>query len=245
MTFYGFIKFLIGICKCVNILGYPNNCLFSLFFSSKINPTIKWSYIFQGGRRRNSITLAEMDKSFNMENQVNDYSRRRYTADVDDEKLREREFIKRQMGILSMDIGEQSTEDLTLSIQSTKLTSDEISKDEISESIFRMDSLEMDVKEGSINKDESQESLQGNVKSKKADVQTPETSKSVKKKKRKKSMMKKKNSQRKTNNMNDIAAEDTAEITQETSVIDLKPGDSVTDSSFGSNNSESDVKDIS
>ena len=185
-----------------------------------------------------------MDKSFNMENQVNDYSRRRYTADVDDEKLREREFIKRQMGILSMDIGEQSTEDLTISIQSTKLTSDEISKDEISESIFRMDSLEMDVKEGSINKDESQESFQGNVKSK-TDVQTPDTGKSVKKKKRKKSMMKKKNSQRKTNSANEIAAEDTTDIVQEISVTDVKPGDSITDSSFGSNNSESDVKDIS
>lgn len=189
-------------------------------------------------RRRNSVSIAEIETIGKLDNQINDYSKRRYTADTDTEKSRKREFLERQIGLGNLEVHERSNEDISLSLQSAKVTSDDISKDdEISETIFHMDSLEMDSKEDSMIREETliQETIIQAIKVPEFS-NSGEIAKSGKKKKRKKSLMKKKNSQRKTSTLNE-PQNDVVDAVHE-NANDVK--ESVTDrSSLDSNNSES------
>lgn len=79
-----------------------------------------------------------------LENHANDYTKRRNTADNENAKTRERNFIKRQIVLGNIEVGETSAEDMTLSMISGKHSSDDLSKsiNDISETIFKMDSLD-------------------------------------------------------------------------------------------------------
>lgn len=81
-----------------------------------------------------------------LENQENDYVKRRNTADNDNAKIRERNFFKRQIVLGNIEVGETSAEDMTLSMISGKHSSEDLSKsiNDISETIFKMDSLDME-----------------------------------------------------------------------------------------------------
>lgn len=179
--------------------------------------------------RRNSFDMT--DEITNLQNQVNDYSTRRYTDDNESNKTRERNFLKRQIGLGNIDIGETSAEDMTLSIQSNKLSSEDLSKsnNDISDTIFKMDSLELDLsKADSIAKTEScTTSIQDNnisIESKNS------------KKKRKK--MRRKNAPRKSSSINQITTSQTSDIVE-------KNSDSATDrSSLDSNSSDPELKEI-
>lgn len=95
------------------------------------------------GRRR-SFDLEDISPLLNLENQENDYTKRRNTADNDNAKMRERNFIKRQIVLGNIEVGETSAEDMTLSMISAKHSSEDLSKsiNDISETIFKMDSLD-------------------------------------------------------------------------------------------------------
>lgn len=194
-------------------------------------------------RRRNSVSIAEVEtiNLSKLDNQINDYTKRRYTADMDTEKSRKREFLERQIGLGNLEVHEISNEDISLSLQSAKIISED--KDDISETIFHMDSLEMDTKEeeGVIEETIVQETIVQTIKTAEFS-NTNEVAKSGKKKKRKKSLMKKKNSQRKTT----AASEPPIDMVDgnQDNGTDIKVVESITDrSSFDSNNSESDQKD--
>uniref|UniRef100_A0A1Y1KET5 phosphatidate phosphatase n=1 Tax=Photinus pyralis TaxID=7054 RepID=A0A1Y1KET5_PHOPY len=181
------------------------------------------------GRRRNSLDLTESIAPV-FENEVNDYTKRRHTANAGDD-FRAKDFIKRQIGLGNIELGENSVEDLTLSLPSgttTKISSDDISKDNsYSETIFQMDSLETEAKAPA-----------EVATSSKIDEPLSE-GKNGKKKRRKKSVMKKKNAQRKTSTTEPPSIE-TLEIGTE-----LKLPDSSTDrSSLDSNVSEPELRDI-
>ncbi|GJQ80230.1 hypothetical protein Trydic_g23804 [Trypoxylus dichotomus] len=194
-------------------------------------------------RRRNSVSIAEVETTISkFDNQINDYTKRRYTADTDTEKNRKREFLERQIGLGNLEIHERSNEDVSLSLQSAKITSEDISKDDISETIFHMDSLEIDSKEELGVKEETiiQETLIQTIKTPEFNS-INEVNKSGKKKKRKKSLMKKKNSQRKPATANEPQV-DVVDGNQENG-NDVKAVESITDrSSLDSNNSESEQK---
>lgn len=98
-------------------------------------------YIFQG--RRRSFDFEDISPLLKLENQENEYTKRRNTADNENAKTRERNFIKRQIGLGNIEIGETS-EDMTLSMISGKHSSEDLSKsiNDISETIFKMDSLD-------------------------------------------------------------------------------------------------------
>ncbi|XP_065167971.1 phosphatidate phosphatase LPIN2 isoform X3 [Atheta coriaria] len=205
------------------------------------------------GRRRNSFDLGDKKpvQSIidieNLENQANDYSKRRYTADNDNEKKRGRDFIKRQIGLGNLDWAEASMEDLTLSLQSnTKGSADDLTqKDEVSDTIFKMDSLDGEKTQPSTPKEEgiTGTPVVPTVLTTPAPVVTPKNedtsneSKSSKKKRRKKSVMKKKNSQRKVSSVE--------QPTMDAPELQLEPkgNDSNTDrSSMESSPSETDLK---
>ncbi|KAL3288419.1 hypothetical protein HHI36_002865, partial [Cryptolaemus montrouzieri] len=108
-------------------------------------PVSELETIFKSQGRRRSLDLG-IEPAIVGENQVNDYTKRRNTADNDNSKTsRERNFLKRQIGLGNIDVGENSGDDLTLSIQTTLgPSSEDISKNDFSETIFKMDSLEME-----------------------------------------------------------------------------------------------------
>lgn len=108
------------------------------------NPFLNlYFFIFQG--RRRSFDLEDISPLLNLENQENDYTKRRNTTDNDNPKIRERNFIKRQIVLGNIEVGETS-EDMTLSMISAKHSSEDLSKsiNDISETIFKMDSLDME-----------------------------------------------------------------------------------------------------
>lgn len=72
--------------------------------------------------------------------------KRRYTGDNENNKTRERNFLKRQIDLGNLDLGENSNEDMTLSMISGKHSSEDLSKsiNDISETIFKMDSLDLE-----------------------------------------------------------------------------------------------------
>lgn len=94
------------------------------------------------GRRLSFEDLAKIE----LENQENDYTKRRNTADNESNKMRERNFIRRQLVLGNIEMGENSAEEMTLSMMSGKHSSDDLSKshNDISETIFKMDSLDIE-----------------------------------------------------------------------------------------------------
>ncbi|KAF5301352.1 hypothetical protein FQA39_LY10750 [Lamprigera yunnana] len=181
--------------------------------------------------RRNSLDLKDSIAPV-FENEVNDYTKRRHTANSDDH-FRAKDFIKRQIGLGNIELCENSAEDLTLSLPSgttTKLSSEDISKDNsISETIFQMDSLDIEPKKPMDN---------ATVPSKMEESFSD--GKNGKKRRRKKSILKKKNAQRKTSTTEPPPALETIEIG-----LDLKVPDSSTDrSSLDSNVSEPELRDM-
>ncbi|CAH0551237.1 unnamed protein product [Brassicogethes aeneus] len=100
------------------------------------------SMIKSQGRRRSFDLINEMPK---FENEVSDYAKRRNTADNENPNTRGRSFLQRQIGLGNIETLENSAEDMTLSIHSVKVSSEDISKSQdISETIFKMDSLDME-----------------------------------------------------------------------------------------------------
>lgn len=198
------------------------------------------------GRRRNSIDLGENKTKPVFENQVNDYTKRRNTADSENQsstKKREQEFLERQIVLGNIELCENSTEDLTLSLQSnTKISSDDISNSketDFSETIFRMDSLEMEnsKSEGAAKPEEQTKIATTPIKQEEVVLDT----KSGKKKRRKRSLMKKKNSQRRSLSVNELST--TTDSLQDAS--DLKTSDFGTDrSSLDSNASDPELKQV-
>lgn len=95
--------------------------------------------------RRLSFDLKDITK-LELENEENDYKKRRNTTDNESSKARELNFIKRQIGLGNIDIHEASAEEMTLSMASEKFSSEDLSKsiNDISEPIFKMDSLDME-----------------------------------------------------------------------------------------------------
>ncbi|KAK5647461.1 hypothetical protein RI129_002353 [Pyrocoelia pectoralis] len=181
------------------------------------------------GRRRNSLDLSDSIAPV-FENEVNDYTKRRHTANADD-NFRAKDFIKRQIGLGNIELGENSAEDLTLSLPSgntTKISSEDISKDNsYSETIFQMDSLETEAK------------LPIDASTPSKIEESINDGKNGKKKRRKKSLMKKKNAQRKASSTEPPSIE-ALEISTE-----LKIPDSSTDrSSLDSNVSEPELRDM-
>ncbi|XP_017772334.1 PREDICTED: phosphatidate phosphatase LPIN3 isoform X1 [Nicrophorus vespilloides] len=192
------------------------------------------------GRRRNSIDLGDKKPVLNLENQVNDYSKRRNTTDNDNEKRRGHDFIKRQIGLGNIEIGENSMEDLTLSLQSTtKESIDDLSKDnDISDTIFKMDSLDHDSKSESTTPNKEEVKILPPV------SDPPSETKGAKKRRRKKSVMKKKGSQRKISNVTDTPTP-TVEPNEESNT-DLKGSDTNTErSSLEGSPSEAEAKEAS
>lgn len=167
------------------------------------------------------------------ENEVNDYTKRRHTASTDD-NFTAKDFIKRQIGLGNIELGENSAEDLTLSLPSgttTKLSSEDMSKDNsISETIFQMDSLETE------NKVSDKETISAPLK-----IDEPVSeSKNGKKRRRKKSVMKKKNALKKS-----AASEPPSVEISENTATDVKATDSGTErSSLDSNISELELRDM-
>lgn len=115
-----------------------------LVYYNELSLLLNYSRFFQG--RRRSFDLEDISSRLDLENQENDYTKRRYTGDNDNNKTRERNFIKRQIDLGNLDLGENSNEDMTLSMISGKLSSEDLSKsiNDISETIFKMDSLDIE-----------------------------------------------------------------------------------------------------
>ncbi|XP_044744130.1 phosphatidate phosphatase LPIN2 isoform X2 [Coccinella septempunctata] len=184
-------------------------------------PVSELENIFSQTRRRSFDLGTEAIAS---ENQVSDYSKRRNTADNNTSKtVRERDFLKRHIGLGNIDIGETSGDDLTLSMQSTTVgpSSEDISKNDVSETIFKMDSLE---NEPSLADTDPKTSLQT--------TPTESISETTKSSKRRRRKMKKKNAPRRSSSNNQLPTEGAE-----------KTGESATEkSSLTSSNSESEIK---
>lgn len=185
------------------------------------------------GRRRRSIDLGENQIVY--ENQVSDFSKRRNTADSErhaSAKVRGRDFLDKQIALGNIALTENSTEDLSLSLQSnTKISSEDISKDDYSETIFRMDSL--DISETAPPKPEiatTEQQVKAIVKE-----EHVSENKSGKKKRRKKSVLKKKNWQKKSASVTELSAVETDSL-QENVATDR--------SSLDSNASETELKEM-
>ena len=184
-------------------------------------PVSEFENIFTSQTRRRSFT-EQLPAAF--ENQVNDYTKRRNTADNENAKDRERDFLKRQIVLGNIGIGEMSEQEMSRSMQSnTKESVEDLSKSaDISDTIFKMDSLEMDTsrsecvpkEEGSVKEDVSGES------------------RGSKKKRRK---TKKKNAPRKSSSVNQISVEQ----------VDKNNDSATTEpSSIESNASDPELKDL-
>ncbi|RZC36849.1 phosphatidate phosphatase LPIN3 [Asbolus verrucosus] len=190
-------------------------------------PVSEFENIFSSQGRRRSFDAATF------ENQVNDYTKRRNTADNDTAsvKNRERDFLKRQIGLGNIGIGENSAaEEVTRSVQS-KESAEDLSKDvDISDTIFKMDSLEMDTSRSECaTKAEEIREEPGQVKD-----DPGSESRSSKKKRRK---MKKKNAPRKSSSVNQIAAN----VEQ---AADKNDSATTDPSSIESNSSEPELKEL-
>lgn len=149
----------------------------------------------------------------------------------------------------NIDIGENSTEDLTLSLPSnTKISSDDISnskENDYSETIFRMDSLEFEnSKSENVPKIDNEPKKEVSIISTKNDEALVSENKISKKKKRRKSM-KKKNSQKKSASVNELStAADISDPSQD-SISDIKTNDFGTDrSSMASSSSDPEIKEV-
>lgn len=194
-------------------------------------------YISQS-RRRRSIDLGE--NQLMVENQISDFSKRRNTADSErhsSAKVRGRDFLEKQIALGNIGLTENSTEDLTLSLPSNaKISSDDISKDDYSETIFKMDSLDMDNSKSEhsppptkvITKE--QETVTVGVKDEAAGE-----NKGGKKKRRRRSLLKKKTLQKKSASVTELSTIDVDSL-QENVATDR--------SSLDSNGSEPELKEL-
>lgn len=191
------------------------------------------------GRRRRSIDLGE--KQSVVENQISDFSKRRNTADSErhtSAKVRGRDFLEKQIALGNIGLTETSTEDLTLSLPSNaKISSEDISKDDYSETIFKMDSLDMDnsKSENTPPQPESTNKVQEAVITVGGKDEPVGENKGGKKKRRKRSMMKKKSLQKKSASVTELSTID-ADSLQENVATDR--------SSLDSNASESELKEM-
>lgn len=189
-------------------------------------------------RRRRSIDLGENQSV--VENQISDFSKRRNTADSErhaSAKVRGRDFLQKQIALGNIGLTETSTEDLTLSLPSTaKLSSEDISKDDYSETIFKMDSLDMDnsKSENTPPQTRSISKVQEVVTVGGKDEPVGEN-KGGKKKRRKRSLMKKKTLQKKSASVTELSTID-ADSLQENVATDR--------SSLDSNASELELKEM-
>ncbi|KAH0815419.1 hypothetical protein GEV33_007372 [Tenebrio molitor] len=183
-------------------------------------PVSQFENIFTSQGRRRSC-----GERPNFENEVNDYTRRRNTADNENKKDREREFLQRQFGLGNLGIGENSAEEMTRSVHSTtKESVEDLSRDnDISDTIFKMDSLDMEPIRSECAAPKIEDVSPGK------DDHSGE-SRSSKKKRRK---TKKKNAPRKSSSVNQIS-------------VEPEKNDSVTTdpSSIESNSSEPELKEL-
>ncbi|XP_074027321.1 phosphatidate phosphatase LPIN [Leptinotarsa decemlineata] len=195
-------------------------------------PVSEFENIFKNQRRRLSFDFEDISK-LNLENQQNDYSIRRNTTENENTKTRERNFIKRQIGLGNIDIGENSAEEMTLSMISGKHSSEDLSRshNDISETIFKMDSLDM---ESSKADDPKSETVSTPTPVKSID-EVPSDSKNSNKKRRKR--VRRKNAPRKSTSINQMQISQTSE--------NLENNETVTDkSSLDSTSSDQDVKNM-
>lgn len=125
-----------------------------------------------------------------LENQVNDYNKRRYTAEMDNEKLRHREFLQRQITLGNLEDKRNSPQ---ISSDDLRKENDELKKESDIQQLLKVDDNVLEKSCGFKNEA---------VTPTKADDPPSET-KSGKKKRRKKSILKKKNAQRKVTAIQD------------------------------------------
>lgn len=185
--------------------------------------------IFQG--RRLSLDYEDISPMLTIENQENDYTKRRNTADNENVKTRERNFIKRQIVLGNIEVGESSAEDMTLSMISGKHSSEDLSKsiNDISETIFKMDSLDLE----NIKADDAKSvTVLGTPLPLKSTEDSVGDSKSSKKRRKR---VKRKNAPRKSTSVNQLTISQTSDT--------LDNNDTNTDrSSLESHSSEVDLK---
>ncbi|KAJ8925568.1 hypothetical protein NQ315_009408 [Exocentrus adspersus] len=194
-------------------------------------PVSEFENMFKNQGRRRSFNLDDISK---LENQENDYGKRRYTADNESNKTRERNFIKRQIDLGNLELGENSAEDMTLSVISNKQSSEDLSKsnNDISETIFKMDSLDMENSKADEPKVEEVKTVPVSVQKLLDD--TPSESKSSKKRRRR---IRRKNPPRKSNSINQLNSSQNSD--------NVENNDTITDrSSLDSNSSEPELKDM-
>lgn len=186
------------------------------------------------GRRRRSIDLGENQSV--VENQISDFSKRRNTADSErhaSAKVRGRDFLEKQIALGNIGLTETSTEDLTLSLPSNaKISSEDVSRDDYSETIFKMDSLDMDNNSKSEN---TPPQIETENKVKEIVTVPVVENKCGKKKRRKRSLMKKKTLQKKSASVTELSTVD-ADSLQENVATDR--------SSLDSNASEVELKEM-
>lgn len=213
-------------------------------------------YVPEAKPRRKSIDLGYNidDPAPVLENQVNDYSKRRYTdSHGQDYSLKKRDFVTRQIGLGNIELGEQSNEDLSLSradsISVNKQSDEDFNQDsEMSETIFKMDSLEADhtPKETPVVEEKPEIPKLDIPKVEEPEKSEFEVKSNNKKRRRKKSMIKKKNTQRKTSVTIELKESDLTDNSQSqlqsSEPVEVKMTESITDkSSLGSSQSEHDL----
>lgn len=201
------------------------------------------------GRRRNSFDLGEKPAAV-YENEVNSYTKRRYTTGTDDDstpKTREADFLKRQIGLGNIDLMEASNEDLSLSLPCTNISlshSDSPLNQSSSqpETIFVMEGIDS-TKNSPLKREAKvivkEEAAKLVMPKSEESAGTGET-KSMKKRRRKKSVIKKKHAQKKAMPISEHA--EVAETIQESA--DRSTSDSVERSSLDSSQSEPELKEI-
>lgn len=199
-------------------------------------PVSEFEKLYESDKpRRKSIDLGYNEQPV-YENQVSDYTKRRYTdSQEEDYSLKKREFVARQLGLGNIELGENSTEDISRA-DSTSITNkqsdEEFNQDsEMSETIFKMDSLEVELAPKPELKLESLK-LDEPISEK-----TESEGKTGKKKRRKKSIMKKKNSQRKQSS---VGTSET-NLSEGQDATDTKMTESITDKSSLESNSEQEL----
>lgn len=195
-------------------------------------PVSEFASMFKKQGRRLSF---EDISNLGLENEANDYKTRRNTTDNENNKTRERNFIRRQLVLGNLEINENSAEEMTLSMISGKLSSEDLSKshNDISETIFKMDSLDIENSKAEELKSENVAAVPTVTFTKNTDDPSTDSKSSKKRRKR----LRRKNAPKKSTSINQISASQASE--------NLENNDTITDrSSLESNCSEQDLKEI-
>ncbi|XP_072378648.1 phosphatidate phosphatase LPIN3 isoform X2 [Diabrotica undecimpunctata] len=193
-------------------------------------PVSEFETLFKKQGRRLSL---EDISNLGLENEENDYKTRRNTADNENNKIRERNFLRRQLVLGNIEINENSAEEMTLSMISGKHSSEDLSKshNDISETIFKMDSLDIETSKTEELKSENLVSPVANFP--KTDDPTNENKSSKKRRKR----VRRKNAPKKSSSINQMTSSQISE--------NLENNDTITDrSSLDSNGSDPDIKEL-